>query len=239
MKHILLLLLSLLTALLCACARPQEQYVLAEDGGKPLTVRVLRGRADGPVIYIVGGVHGDEPAGWQAAGRIGPKLVSAGTAYVLAPANPVGAEQNTRTMKDGRDLNRNFPGSGGTFPTQRAAEAIYADIARKMPVLVLDLHEARGEGPGDDLRGSIIVGDVTLCADLVWALLGMSDGQTPPIEGLALFSGPPSGSLNQAVTDGLGIPVITLETDRTKPLDERIEQQLLFVEFVLAFYGMR
>ena len=34
--------------------------------GEDLSVTVLCGEADGPAVYVVAGVHGDETAGWRA-----------------------------------------------------------------------------------------------------------------------------------------------------------------------------
>ena len=222
-----------------ACrTRRAESYEIAADTQHPLTVRVFSGAADGPAVYIVGGIHGDEEAGWRAAEDLGAAKITAGTLYLLSPANPFGAENGTRFMADGRDLNRNFPGGDDGWDTSKTAMAIYQDIAEKRPALVIDLHEAEGDGAWDDLRDSIIVSDVSRCADLVLGLLTAAESGELPVKDLTLYGSPTKGSLNQAVADGLGIPVITVETNQTEMLETRMQKQARIVEYVLAFYGL-
>ena len=43
-----------------------EEYPLLEGTEEENTVRVLRGAEEGPTVYLVAGVHGDEVAGWRA-----------------------------------------------------------------------------------------------------------------------------------------------------------------------------
>ena len=48
-----------------------------------------------------------------------------------------------------------------------------------------------------------------------------------------------AGSINQTVTEQLGIPVITVEPYREEPLAQRVRNQLEFTEYVLNYYGLR
>ena len=76
-------------------------YVI--DSGRP-----------GPVVMVVGGVHGDEIAGSTAAREISSWSVRRGRLIVLPQANRQGVARHTRsipsaTTQSVRDLNRNFP----------------------------------------------------------------------------------------------------------------------------------
>ena len=120
----------------------KEEYPIAEGTGEENTVQVLRGAQEGPVLYIVAGVHGDEQAGWRAGNLVKEATIQAGTVYIVSPANQYGAQHDQRRTAEERDLNRNFPGDPEGCDAQRIAHSIYLDIQEKQPDLVLDLHEA-------------------------------------------------------------------------------------------------
>ncbi len=225
----------------------KEAYLLLEGTQEENTVQVLRGKEDGPALYIVAGVHGDEVAGWLAGNLLKQATLKAGTLHILSPANTYGAGQNQRTTKSARDLNRNFPGNSDGWDAERIAASIYADIRDKQPELVLDLHEAIAkeddyESLGenyDALGNSLICQSLDGIGELVLDALLFSETGTLCSGPLTLYGSPPAGSLNRTVTEELGIPVITVETLRAEPLAQRVQNQLELVEFVLGYYGMR
>ncbi len=225
----------------------KEGYPLLKGTQEENTVQVLRGKEDGPTIYIVAGVHGDEVAGWLAGNLLKQATLKAGTLYILSPANTYGAGQNQRKTKSGRDLNRNFPGNSDGWDAERIAASIYADIRDKQPGLVLDLHEAIAkeddyEALGanyDALGNSLICQSLDGIGELVLDALLTSEAGELCSGALTLYGSPPTGSLNRTVTEELDIPVITVETLRAEPLAQRVQNQLELVEFVLEHYGMR
>ena len=219
---------------LCEADAAEERYVIAEGTEWENTVVVRRGAEEGPSVYIIGGIHGDETAGWTAANLLKELCPKAGTVYILSPANVYGAEHDKRETRSDRDLNRNFPGDPEGWDAERIAASIYTDVEECSPDLLLDLHETKGPQESaperDDLRNAIIVNDVAPIGDLVWELT---------VEGeLTLMGSPPAGSVNRTVSEQLGIPAITLETWRGEPLAGRVARQIRFVEKVLGFYGM-
>jgi len=217
-----------------------DTYALLPGDGLENTVHVLTGEEEGPAIYIVGGTHGDELAGWYASVLLKKASVRTGTVYIVAPFNQYGAGHVQRETRDGRDLNRHFPGDPAGNEAERMAAALYADIQDKKPDLVLDLHEARYHTDGrDNLGGSVICQDMGLISDLVLSLLTESDGGTLPVtRPLTLYGSPPEGSLNRTVTLELGIPVITVETDRREALNLRVKDQLLVAEYIFIWYNL-
>lgn len=215
-------------------------FVLLEGTDLALTVHVLRGQEEGPLLYVVGGVHGDELAGWYAGTVLKNASVRAGTVCILAPANTWGAENVQRETAEDRDLNRNFPGDPEGTDTEKTAAAIFEDIRARQPAFVLDLHEGRFHDNGqDNLGNSIICGDINAVPDLVLGLLEESKNGTLTTRPLDVYSSPPAGSLNQTVTDELGIPVITAETYREEPLPARVRGQLRLAEYIMKAYGLR
>lgn len=224
-----------------------EAYLLLEGTQEENTVQILRGKEDGPTLYIVAGVHGDEVAGWLAGNLLKQATLKAGQLYILSPANLYGAGQNQRKTQSGRDLNRNFPGNSVGWDAERIADSIFTDIRDKQPELVLDLHEAIAkeddyESLGanyDALGNSLICQSLNGIGELVLDALLASEAGKLCSGALTLYGSPPTGSLNRTVTEELGVPVITVETLRAEPLAQRVQNQLELVEFVLEHYEMR
>lgn len=87
----------------------------------PLPVFLVNGVEDGPTLVITAGIHGSEYPCVEAAARLGRTLDPAavrGQVLIVPTANPVAfrARAIYVTPPDGKNLNREFPGSaGGTF----------------------------------------------------------------------------------------------------------------------------
>ncbi|MBT5773359.1 MAG: hypothetical protein HOH95_03180, partial [Dehalococcoidia bacterium] len=110
----------------------------------PLTIN--RSAVEGPAVFVLGGVHGNEPGSWAAADQIADWMPDRGTLVVLARANTLAIDAGQRTLPELGDLNRFYPGepaeSAGAFPMQRMASAIL-DLLREFEVaMLLDLHES-------------------------------------------------------------------------------------------------
>ena len=215
-------------------------YTLME--GTPCETQVTHIHSDtqGPVVYIVGGVHGDEKAAWYSAVLMRSATISRGDLYVLAPANAEGARNDTRYVTGRQDLNRSFPGDPDGEEAQQLADAIFGDIRLCRPDLVLDLHEAIVMNQSRDFLGSTyIFTDLTGMEDLFFDLLFATQDGTICHNEFG-YTGPgPDGSVNAEVTRRLHIPVITVETFRGFDIYRRVQDQLDTVEFVLDYYGMR
>ena len=224
-----------------------EEYILAPGTEGANTVTVLRGAADGPTVYIVAGVHGDEQAGWRAGNLVKTASLKAGTVYIVSPANLYGAQNDQRRTKSLRDLNRSFPGTPDGWDAEQIAHAIFTDIQDKNPDIVLDLHEAVPKEDDyeklgsnyDALGNSLICQSLDGIGDLVLDAILQSEEGNLCANPLILYGSPPSGSVNQTVVSQLGIPAITVETLRSEPLSQRVNNQLEIVEFVFEYYGLR
>ncbi|MDX1639752.1 MAG: succinylglutamate desuccinylase/aspartoacylase family protein, partial [Balneolaceae bacterium] len=78
-----------------------------------LPVHVYRGKKDGPVILLTGGLHGDEINGIEIIRRLIVRdLITPekGTVIAIPLVNVYGFIQNARGVPDGKDINRSFPG---------------------------------------------------------------------------------------------------------------------------------
>lgn len=218
----------------------RSEYTLLEGSPFEMTVCCLEGEKDGPVVYVVGGIHGDELAGWYAGTLLKQADLYAGTLYILAPANLYGAQENQRETKSGRDLNRAFPGKESGWDAQQIANAIFNDVKEKAPTLLLDLHEAHpGTEHADALGNSVIVENMRgdFGAMVLEMLLRSEQGELWS-QPLTLYAAPPEGSINQVVSATLDIQAITVETLRSESMEQRVKNHLELVEYILKQYGM-
>ena len=79
-----------------------------------LPVHVYRGREDGPVLLLTGGLHGDELNGIEIIRRMinnGSIIPRRGSVIAMPLVNAYGFLQNVRGVPDGKDINRSFPGN--------------------------------------------------------------------------------------------------------------------------------
>jgi murein peptide amidase A len=127
-------------------SRLWQPRVLGEVRGLPVfAVESKPGSLDRTVL-LTGGVHGDEPAGGEAALRWLENPPPEAKAYhwlVLPCVNPTGWVHDRRTNSVCRDINRNFrlPGCCGEARLVRAA------VANRRFVFVMDFHED-SDAPG-------------------------------------------------------------------------------------------
>ena len=213
---------------------------LCKTDDEVCSVWTLQGQNKGVSVYIVAGLHGDEPAGFMAAELMKQWEVAEGAIHIVSPANVYGADKDRRTTRSDRDINRQFPGRADGNDAEQIAAAIFADIESKQPDLVLDLHEAHTWKDGaDELDDSVIVQSTDQIGDLIWSILTESEEGKTSFPALSFYGAPPKGSLNLEVTTRTGIPVITFETDLKKELTERVQNQLAFVSYILEYYGIR
>ena len=216
-------------------------YKIGEGTDVENEVMVIQGQEEGPTVYIVAGVHGDEIAGWMTGNLVKQIGIKAGTLHILAPANRWGAEADPRTryVTEQQDLNRSFPGDPEGTMAERVADTIYQDIVRVNPVFLFDLHEARSNMENRDFLGSsLIYTSLDKMSDMYMDLLLATESGELCSERFNFFGPGPIGSINNTVTTNLEIPTITVETYRGYPLERRIGDQLAIVEFVLAYYGL-
>ncbi len=114
----------------------------------PITmpVHVLRGRREGPVLFVSAAIHGDELNGVEIIRRLlrrpGLKKIR-GTLIAIPIVNVYGVIQHSRYLPDGRDLNRSFPGSERGSLTARLAGLFMSEIVAQC-THGIDLHTGSG-----------------------------------------------------------------------------------------------
>ncbi|MCX4189368.1 succinylglutamate desuccinylase/aspartoacylase family protein [Methylophaga sp. OBS3] len=109
-----------------------------------MPVQVIRGRRDGPVLFVSGAVHGDEIVGVEIIRRlIRSKRLKGlrGTLITIPVVNVYGFINQSRYLPDRRDLNRCFPGSEEGSLAARLANLFMSEVVDKCSHGI-DLHTA-------------------------------------------------------------------------------------------------
>jgi predicted deacylase len=112
----------------------------------PLTmpVHVIRGKSDGPKLFVSAAIHGDELNGVEIVRRLIKKVSVkrlTGTLIAVPAVNIYGMLQHSRYLPDRRDLNRCFPGFLRGSLAGRLAYLFMNEIVSKC-THGIDLHTA-------------------------------------------------------------------------------------------------
>lgn len=218
-----------------------ETYKICEGTEVENEVTVLTAKEEGPTVFIVAGQHGDEIAGYMAINELKDMELKRGKLLILSPANKLGAEAEPkrRHVKDNQDLNRSFPGKVDGTAAEQLAAAIYAEIEKEKPKIVLDHHEARVIKEGRDFLGSsFIYTTLEGMEDLFLDMHQATQDRELCAEPYNFLGPGPLGSMNNVVATNLNIPVITVETYRGYVLQRRIEEHNAVVGYILRYYEM-
>ena len=107
-----------------------------------MPVEVIRGKEDGPVMFLSAALHGDEINGVEIVRQILMKKAMKslkGTLIAVPIVNVYGFNAKSRYLPDRRDLNRNFPGGSTGSLTAQLAHIFMTEIVEKCTHGV-DLH---------------------------------------------------------------------------------------------------
>lgn len=118
----------------------RETYAIMEGTEYETSVHVLDA-GSGPTGMVVGGVHGNEVGGIEAARLVLDYGLPVGRLVVIPEANAPAIEAGEREGPEG-DLNRQFP--VGEEPTTEVARAIWGELERHDPDCLIDMHTSRG-----------------------------------------------------------------------------------------------
>jgi predicted deacylase len=201
----------------------------------------------GPTIFIVGGVHGNEPAGAVSAEVIRQWSLAKGKLVIVPRANVPGLVAKKRLIPGLQtnlsNLNRNYPraAKADDSPRGEPAVAIWNLALQSQPDWVLDLHEGFDfHQVNEKSVGSSIINfpnpKGVVAADLMLSAVNreISDEKLKFIR----RDMPIEGSLARAAGEYLHVPAMTLETTSKQPLEKRVHQQEVLVHTLLKHLGM-
>lgn len=125
----------------------QRRFGPPEDR-ESLVVMELVAPREGPEVVVSANLHGDETTGIGSIHELIAHLkhhLVRGRIRLLPSLNPKGLTCGERGLPpDLHDLNRAFPGNGRGNPAERLAHAIWEEVTRPRPHLVIDLHADAG-----------------------------------------------------------------------------------------------
>jgi len=174
-----------------------------------ISVKVLRGKKPGPVLFVSAAIHGDEILGVEIIRRLlQHKALNSlhGTLLAIPIVNVYGFANHQRYLPDGRDLNRCFPGSANGSLAGRVAKTFVDEIVSNS-THGIDLHTgARHRSNYPQIRADL--SDPTT--------LAMTEAFSVP---LVLDAKIRDGSLRACAGD-LGVPVILYEAGEALRFEE-------------------
>ncbi len=184
----------------------------------PIPITIIHGTRPGPVVTIVGALHGDELTGTSACTNLlSPKFLDtsgpldpqgvAGTIRIAPLINLPGYREKSRYFPDGRDINRNFTGRPSGSTTSRVAHQVWKHLIKDTDVII-DLHAAaKGRSNMPQIRADLSHPESNLLAKA----FGIE---------LILDSRPPKGSL-RGEANKVGIAAVTYEGGGADFLDHQ------------------
>ena len=210
---------------------------------------VIKGPGAGPTVFLTGGLHGNEPAGAQAAEQIRHWPILRGRLVVLPRANQPGLRAGTRHLpelpREKADLNRNFP---RTDAENEASSLIGREIWRLAqefkPDWVIDLHEGyhfhqiQSKSVGSTILASR-PGDQRTRPVVTRMLSAINATVEDPRKHFVPLRGTANGSLTRAAAERLGSNSLLLETTtREQPLSLRTRQHRVMVRTLFQHIGI-
>lgn len=231
-----------IAAPLCAQAEAMTQSVLSAGTPFQTSCFTLRGDAPGPTIVVIGGMHGDEAAGYLAARQLVKWRITRGTLIVVPDGNPPAIKRRIRQWNG--NLNRSFPGNPNATPGSlpHAAAELWKVVADNKPALFLTLHESRDFHANNPARyGQTFTYDFKeLWPYFNPALERVNAGIPVKKHKFLHFAKPFETCPTYQAWQHLRVPATSIETSRTLPLATRIRYQLLalmafFDEFGLGY----
>ncbi|WP_423744430.1 M99 family carboxypeptidase catalytic domain-containing protein (plasmid) [Haladaptatus sp. SPP-AMP-3] len=122
-------------------ARSTDTYKIREGTEDETEVVVIDSGSSGPTAVVVGGMHGNEPAGYKAAAKMRDWSIDEGKLVLIPKSNPTAIEDDTYSNDRG-NLNRQFP--PGEEPKTPLARAIWDVVTDYDADVVFNLHSSKG-----------------------------------------------------------------------------------------------
>lgn len=224
---------------------PTGYLAAGSSAATPFYVR--ESGAAGPTVFVVAGIHGNEPAGSYAAEQIRRWPIARGKLVVVPRANVRALEAGTRLTPgatNAANLNRAFPPGrpDSGEPADPLASALWSFLLKLKPDWLLDLHEgARFRAQTTNSVGnSVIVSSSPAALQTAQIILNaLNETVTTTNQRFVLLRQPIRGSLVRAAADHLGVRSFILETTlQSGSLAQRARQHRVAVLALLRHLEM-
>lgn len=200
---------------------------------------VKRGDNPGRTVCIIGGMHGDEVAGYLAARQLKAWTLTTGTLVLIPDSHASAIKAGQRAYPT--NMNTEFPGNPSGNGVQQTAAGIWGLLKRYRPDLLITLHESVGFHHEQPRRfGQTLTYDFPELTPVFQPIIAEANRSLPePRERFSLFVFPYPGSPTYCAGKYLKTAAVTVETCRKLPLARRVDQQLLLCAIMMYRCGLR
>jgi len=232
-------------------AEKAEVLPLAAGTEWATDLHIRRSGEPGPVLMIVGGVHGNETAGIRAATKIVEYPILRGTLLVLPKANRKAIQTRTRVEQNGgSDLNRDFPLVAGKEGREASTNKILVEeilrVIREYKVeWIVDLHESKNYSLAKEKSavGHSVIYTPSKCEsakELAQKIIDtINKGIDVPEQKWILRRPPVLGSLTRSGATLCDAHTMIVETCQKDNLEQRVAYHLSAVDTALIHLQMK
>lgn len=206
-------------------------------------VYIISSKIETPVVMIMSGTHGNEPAGIAAVKKMKDNInIQKGTLIFIPNANIIACEKEMRSYPEGINLNRVYPGKKDGNDVEKIAYEIFNLMKSFHVDFLFDLHESREFYKINPQNyGQTIVLDcydddfLKICSGIQERLNRDISNEQEKFE---ILIKPIEGCATYAASCQLGIPSFTFETCRKLPFPSRVAIQETLIKMVLEHVGL-
>lgn len=196
----------------------------------------------GPAVCIIGGTHGDEPAGCRTARELHTWRPDRGRLIVIPEANLRAVRLNRREIPGEGDLNRCYPGNPSGILMEQLAWEIFQLMKEHQIGALIDLHESVDyHASNNKYLGQTLIAYENEIS--VWtggiAVERVNAQIIAPAEKFILLKNPIWGSTAWAAGKHLHVPAFTVETCKKLRLAARTGYAIQLIKYILAEVGVR
>jgi hypothetical protein len=211
--------------------------------GKPYATPyyTIDSNISGPTVCIIGGTHGNEPAGCRTAKELLALKPDCGKLIIIPTANLRAVKLNRREIPGEGNLNRCYPGSVTGILMEKLACEIFELMKEQKISMVIDLHESLNYySLNNKYLGQTVIAyenDIS-----IWtagtAIERVNAGIEMPAQKFTLLKNPIQGSTAWAVGKYLHVPSFTVETCIKLKLSDRTGFMVQLIKCILAEAGV-
>jgi succinylglutamate desuccinylase len=214
---------------------------IAEGKSHQTPYYVFDSGVEGPTVAVIGGMHGNEIAGWKSAWSVKDYWVKKGRLLVIPEANRPAVNEEERKSSLG-DLNRDFPRTSKDKPDNYLAQSIWNLMVEFKPDWLIDMHEGYSfHKINKNSVGQTVIyypnGNAKSMAEKM--VKAMNKHIDKKDHAFSTLKSPVKGSLARAVSIRLGTKGMIVETANKQPISVRTTQHLAALDAMLQELGMR
>lgn len=219
-----------------------NSVTLADGTADATPMYVIKSYQPGPVTMLVGGTHGNAPAGVEAAKLFTDYPISQGTLLVIPEASKLAVAAGT-SYSNGINLDRQFPTDPTGTSVGPLAQGIWSAVKDYGVTHLVSLQENSDyyNNPKTSSYGNSMIyyptTDMqTLSKNLLTAL---NSSITNPYNQFVALKFPPKSTLARSAGELLGINAFIFRTTVSENLDSRVATQKSMIEAMLTELNMK